>query len=102
LFFLDCFSNAQVAELIGRIRPALAPSAVWLYADFALPPRGWRRLRAQAWLAVMFAFFRWQTGLDSRSLPDAETLLHDGGLRRVGETSWQGGFLRSAVFRARA
>jgi cyclopropane fatty-acyl-phospholipid synthase-like methyltransferase len=98
LFFLDCFSSEQVRAFIERLRPALKPDALWLYADFALPPRGFFRARAQVWLALMLFFFRWQTGLTVRALPQAEDLLHAAGFRRLAETSWQGGFILSAVF----
>jgi ubiquinone/menaquinone biosynthesis C-methylase UbiE len=98
LFFLDCFSGAQVRAFIEHLRPALKPDALWLYADFALPPRGFFRARAQAWLALMLFFFRWQTGLTVRALPQAEDLLQATGFQRVAETAWQGGFILSAVF----
>lgn len=98
LFFLDCFSDTQVEELIRRIQPALTPHAIWLYADFALPPRGWTRLRAHLWLALMFTFFRWQTHLVTHALPDSEHLLHAAGLRPLAEAFWQGGFIRSIAF----
>lgn len=98
LFFLDCFSDEQVRGFIVHLRPALTPDALWLHADFAVPPRGWPRLRARAWLALMFAFFRWQTGLVVRALPQAEDLLQAAGLHRLAESSWQGGFIRSTVF----
>ena len=39
-----------------------APGRAWLFADFALPPRGLAPLRARAWLGVLYAFFRSQTG----------------------------------------
>jgi SAM-dependent methyltransferase len=98
LFFLDCFSGEQVRAFIERLRPALKPGALWLYADFALPPRGFYRARAQVWLSLMLFFFRWQTGLTVRALPQAEYLLRDAGFHRLAETSWQGGFILSAVF----
>ncbi|MBC8039800.1 MAG: class I SAM-dependent methyltransferase [Opitutaceae bacterium] len=98
LFFLDCFSGEQVRVFIERLRPALKPDVLWLYADFALPPCGFFRTRAQVWLALMFCFFRWKTGLTVRALPQAEALLHAAGFRRLVETSWQGGFIISAVF----
>ncbi len=98
LFFFDCFSTNRVKILIDRLRPALAAGAVWLEADFALPPRGWMRLRARLWLAVMYAFFRWQTGLAVRELPPVNALLEASGLRRLAAAEWQGGFIRSAVF----
>ncbi|MFA6960708.1 MAG: methyltransferase domain-containing protein [Opitutaceae bacterium] len=98
LFFLDCFSSDQVRGFIEHLRPALKPDALWLYADFALPPRGFFRARAQVWLALMLWFFRWQTGLTVRALPQAENLLHAAGFRRLAESSWQGGFILGAVF----
>ena len=98
LFFLDCFSDEQVRGFIERLRPALTPDALWLHADFALPPRGWPRLRARMWLACMFAFFRWQTGLATRALPPSENLLRAAGFNRIAHTEWQGGFIMSSVF----
>ena len=98
LFFLDCFSGEQVRAFIERLRPSLKPGALWLYADFALPPRGFFRARAQVWLTLMLTFFRWQTGLETRALPPAEALLHAAGFRRLAETSWQGGCILSALF----
>ena len=97
-FFLDCFSGEQVRAFIDHLRPALKSNALWLYADFALPPSGVLRLRARVWLALMHAFFRWQTGLAVRALPPAKDLLHAAGYSLQTETSWQGRFILSAVF----
>lgn len=99
LFFLDCFDAAQVRELVACLRPALTPDGVWLFADFNLPDHGWSRLRALVWLALMFAFFRWQTGLATRALPPSETILQKSGLEPVARQTWQGDFLRSIVYR---
>ncbi|MDF3059112.1 MAG: SAM-dependent methlyltransferase [Rariglobus sp.] len=98
LFFLDCFSTEQTHSLVGRLQPSLTPDALWLHADFTLPPRGPARLRARAWLTLMFAFFRWQTGLAVRALPPSEELLQAAGFHRLAGSSWQGGFIRSVVF----
>lgn len=98
LFFLDCFSDAQVRAFIAHLRPALTPNALWLHTDFVLPSRGFHRLRAHVMLTLMFAFFRRQTGLTVRSLPDSETLIHSAGFHRIAESSCQGGFIRSVVF----
>ena len=97
-FFLDCFTDAQADLLINRLQPALTPDAVWLFADFSEPSRGLMRLRAKAWLGVMYLFFRWQTGLASHRLPDSENLLRKSGFARLAETSFQHGFVRSTVF----
>lgn len=97
LFFLDCFSAQDAGIAINRFRPALTADGVWLYADFALPDRGWSRLRAQFWIKLMLVFFRWQTRLTIKQLPPAEALLNAAGLATVAGSSWHGGFLRSIV-----
>jgi ubiquinone/menaquinone biosynthesis C-methylase UbiE len=102
LFFLDCFLPDQVAALVGRIHGSLQPGARWLWADFAQPRRGWHRWRARASLRVLYAFFRWQTGLPARALPPAEEILARAGFACEAEREFQGGFVRSALYRERA
>jgi ubiquinone/menaquinone biosynthesis C-methylase UbiE len=102
LFFLDCFLPEQVAALVDRVRGSLQPGALWLWADFAEPRRGWNRWRARASLRVLYAFFRWQTGLPARALPPAEEILARAGFEREAEREFQGGFIRGALFRERA
>ncbi len=71
LFFLDCFSDAELPGLLGEIAGVLTPDARWLVADFRQPPgRGFQARRARASLGVMYAFFRWTTGLRTRQLAD--------------------------------
>jgi ubiquinone/menaquinone biosynthesis C-methylase UbiE len=98
LFFLDCFRPEQAAGLIDLVRPGLQPGALWAWADFAVPPRGWARLRARAWLTVLYAFFRWRTGLQARELPAAEEMLERAGFHREASREFQGGLVRSALF----
>jgi ubiquinone/menaquinone biosynthesis C-methylase UbiE len=98
LFFLDCFTADQVEPLLSRIRPSLRPGARWLWADFSVPPRGPARWRARAWVALLYAFFRWQTGLPARELPPAERMLEDAGFRCVSTREFQWGLVRSALF----
>lgn len=98
LFFLDCFTAAQATAVMARIATSLQPGAWWLWADFTLPQGGLARWRAQAWLAVLFAFFRWQTALDARELPPVARLFEELGWHPVAETVLQHGLVRSAVF----
>lgn len=98
LFFLDCFTPEQVRQIIDLVQPALAESARWLFADFALPAAGLPRWRARVWLAMLYFFFRWQTGLAARSLPPSEALLRAQGFHCAAEQSFDHGLLRSAVY----
>lgn len=98
LFFLDCFTETQVRDLIVRLRPALRPGALWLFTDFAEPVTYWAGLRARVWLRVQYAFFRPVAGIPARQLPPSEKLLAEAGFRPVAETTLGAGLLRSAVF----
>jgi len=101
LFVLDCFDADGVAAVVSRVSPGLRPGAAWLFADFVVPPGGFARLRARAWLAVLYAFFRWRTGLGVSALPPSEDILASAGWRRTEWLDLSGGLLRSAVFERR-
>jgi ubiquinone/menaquinone biosynthesis C-methylase UbiE len=98
LFFLDCFSASETKGLVARIREALRPEAGWLFADFTVPERGVARLRARLWLAGLYAFFRWQTGLRTNVLPPSETLIQQAGFTAQDTRAYQWGLLRSVWF----
>jgi hypothetical protein len=72
-------SYARIARFYKLIVPVLecaaAPSAQWLLSDFQVPARGWRRLRAQCWLALLYRFFRVVAGIPARHLPPTERIL---------------------------
>lgn len=102
LFFLDCFDAAGVEAIVGRTGAALRPGAPWLFADFAVPPRGLARLRARAWLAVLYSFFRLGAGLRVSVLPPSELILERAGWSRTECRDLQLGLVRSAVYQRRA
>jgi predicted O-methyltransferase YrrM len=98
LFVLDCFDAQGVASLVSRVSPALRSGAPWLFADFVLPAGGLARARARAWLAFLYAFFRWETGLRVSALPPSEAILERAGWRRRACLDLNRGFVRSAVY----
>jgi ubiquinone/menaquinone biosynthesis C-methylase UbiE len=99
LFFLDCFGEDDVASIVSRTSAGLRPGAVWIFADFALPPRGLARARARIWLALLYACFRWETALAASSLPPSEQILETAGWKREESVELQRGLIRSCVFR---
>ncbi|MBP6508745.1 MAG: class I SAM-dependent methyltransferase [Opitutaceae bacterium] len=101
LFLLDCFTPPQVAMLVERIVARLEPGALWLWADFVLPAHGPARWRAQIWVAVLYAFFRWQTGVAVHALPPGEALLTAAGCQAEVSRNFQFGLLRTTLFRYR-
>jgi len=74
-FFLDCFTPAELETLLPRMLAGLKPSGWFYYSDFAIPRSGWWRYKSALDQFVMHCFFRWQTGLRNRCLPDLDSLL---------------------------
>ncbi len=97
LFFLDCFGAREAEGIVSRVSAALHPGAIWLFADFVVPPSGPARVRARAWLRILYAFFRLETGLAVRELPPSEEILGNAGWRPVATTDLQWGLIRSSV-----
>jgi trans-aconitate methyltransferase len=82
-FALDCFAEPELSGVIGTLAAALRPAAQWLWADFQVPDRGWRRVRARLISAAMYAVFRPLTGLTARRVePVAARLRAHGFVRR--------------------
>jgi SAM-dependent methyltransferase len=83
-FFLDCFRRDELEPLVAKIARGAAPEARWLLTDFRLPPSGWRRWRARAVLALLYAFFRGVTGLSASRLTPADEFLESAGFQLTG------------------
>ena len=98
LFFLDCFTPAQVERLTAQVSLACVPTARWLMADFVIPAQGWRRQRARLWVGLLYAFFRWQTKLSARALPPSGEILRQNGWTEVESREFQAGMLRAALY----
>lgn len=79
LFFLDNFTADTLRRLVPTLAARLRPGGVWLQSDFRLPERGWRRWRARVWLGVMYAFFRWQAGIEADEMVDVTGWLEQAG-----------------------
>jgi hypothetical protein len=102
LFFLDCFGPDDVASIVSRTGSRLRPGATWVFADFALPPSGIARARARIWLAVLYAFFRWETALAASALPPSEQILELAGWQKAESVDLQWGLVRACIFKRTA
>lgn len=98
MFVLDCFTDDDVRAVVERLSVALRPGGRWLFADFAIPARGWRRWRAQIWVSVLYRFFRWRTGLAVSRLPASEAILAAAGLVPLAVEERQAGLIRSICY----
>jgi SAM-dependent methyltransferase len=100
LFFLDCFVDTDVAAIVARVRPHLRPGGLWIFSDFAIPPRGLARRHAQVMVGALYRFFRWRTGIEARALPASESILERAGLVPVSHRDFRAGLIRSVVYLA--
>jgi ubiquinone/menaquinone biosynthesis C-methylase UbiE len=97
-FFLDCFPPAELAQVVADLAAAARPSARWLITDFAVPPRGWRRHRARAIHAAMYAFFRPVTRIRARRVTPPDDLLRAAGFTLAQRRAAELGLIQSDLW----
>ena len=98
LFILDCFDARDAAQVVSRVRASLCPGARWIFADFVMPPAGWRRWRAMVWIRGLYFFFGLATNLRVTSLPPSESLIARTGARPISAARYQGDMIHSVLF----
>ena len=98
-FFLDCLSTEEVRGLAQRLGPAMAPDALWVVSEFAVPEGFFGRAVAAPLVAVLYGTFRVLTGLRVQSLPGYEQALMSAGWSLEGECKLLHGLLVSELWR---
>lgn len=93
-FFLDCFTTEQVRGLVENLRPHLAPDALWISSEFAIP-RGPAALPSRMVVKSLYLAFRILTGLRTRALPDHAAVFGENRLARRSRRTFLGGLLVS-------
>jgi SAM-dependent methyltransferase len=88
-FFLDCFDARDQVRLIERVGRAASPRARWVVSEFR---------RRGIFVAMLYLFFRFATGLRTRELVDHHPCFERHGfcLERA-ESAW-GGLLGSELW----
>jgi ubiquinone/menaquinone biosynthesis C-methylase UbiE len=98
-FVLDCFAETELAAVVRKLAQTTTEEASWLLADFCVPVGGVARLRARAWLAVMYQFFRLTAGIDAGPLIDPTAIMRAEGLALNRQHKFQLGMLKSELWR---
>jgi ubiquinone/menaquinone biosynthesis C-methylase UbiE len=98
-FFLDCFSEARIADIVNRLSRAATPNATWLLADFSVPAQGFARIRAGLWLAAMYRFFRFTSGIEAKELVDPSRFLRGVGFALASQHLFRSGMVKSELWR---
>lgn len=97
-FVLDCFPEAALTSIIKKLARAATDYANWLVADFYVPPGQVGRLRARAWLAAMYLFFRITARIQANELIDPTSLLRAEGFALKGQRFFRKEMLRSEMW----
>jgi SAM-dependent methyltransferase len=98
-FFLDCFSQDRVAEIVARLSNAAAKNAAWLLADFRIPAGRFARWRAGLLLAAMYRFFRFTAGIEAQKLVDPSPFLRAEGFTLARQNLLRLGMVKSELWR---
>ena len=98
-FFLDCFSEAEIASLLSRVNAAAAEHALWVVSEFAVPLRNPARLAGKLIIRVLYLAFGLLTGLRSRQLPEYGRVMQETGWMLEGRREWLSGLLVSECWR---
>ena len=98
LFFFDNFDAATVRKIVPVLERASTPAAQWLLSDFQIPADGWRRVRAQIWLTILYAFFRCVAAIPARRVPPTEAILTTTDFKPVARTTVCGEMLYSTLY----
>jgi ubiquinone/menaquinone biosynthesis C-methylase UbiE len=98
-FFLDCFSESRIAEIVAKLSRAAEVNAIWLLADFCIPAGGAARLRTGLWLSTMYRFFRITAGIEATELADPSPFLRGAGFALASQHLFRSGMLKSELWR---
>jgi hypothetical protein len=74
-FFLDCFSEEELARVVARLAKWGRPGARWIVLDFLEAENGVARWWTRAVVRALYAGFRVITGLRVTRLPDYKAAL---------------------------
>ena len=101
-FFLDCFPEPVLTGVIKKLAHSARRDATWLLADFCIPRPGMARLRAHAWLAAMYFFFRITARIEASELIDPTAIMHAEGFALTRSHLFRKGILKSEMWRGDA
>lgn len=97
-FFLDCFSDVGLAEIVAVLSARAAPGALWVVSDFSESPDTLGHFCSRAIIRALYAAFRVTTGLRVTRLPDYNSALANAGYLQRREQTAIRGLLHSSLW----
>jgi SAM-dependent methyltransferase len=78
-FFLDCFTESDLALLLSRVQDAVCENVSWIVSDFAIPQRTPAKQIAALIVGGLYLAFGLLIGLTTRRLPDHAHVMREAG-----------------------
>ena len=98
-FFLDCFPRDEVKAIVDKLAGAATPGAIWLLADFTIPPAGiFSRMHAKLLLRMMYLFFRCAAGIAAKGLVDPSPYLEANSFVSMSRQSSRAAMVKSELW----
>jgi len=98
-FFLDCFQEPILTDVIKTLGRAATKDATWLVSEFSIPEKGIERVQARCWLGIMYWFFRVTAGIEASELIDYTPFLTGEGFVLTRQNLFREGLLKSEVWK---
>lgn len=99
-YFLDCFSNQELEDVVGRLASWGMPQARWVVSEFSEASGPIGRLWTRGVIRGLYAAFRFTTGLRVTRLPQYKAALASGGYFLRFEEDVLAGLLHSSLWEA--
>jgi ubiquinone/menaquinone biosynthesis C-methylase UbiE len=98
-FFLDCFTDDEVAEMAGRLASWSTPQAQWIVSEFQEGQGRFARFWTRLVVRALYAAFRVSTNLRVTRMPRYEQALETSGFCLQRREQALGGLLRSSLWK---
>jgi len=92
-FYLDLFSDDSMKSVLQKIKISLSSNAQWIVTDF-VNEKSWQRLL----LKVMYAFFRFTSGIEAKKFPDWENEMLLIEVKEIGSKKFYNGFIETKLY----
>ncbi len=97
-FFLDCFSEPDLPDVVGRLATWAAPGARWIVSEFAEGEGPIGRVWTNVVIHGLYAAFRLTTGLSVTQLPNYVAALGRTRFHLLREERALGGLVHSSLW----
>ena len=101
-YFLDCFSNQELEDVVGRLANWGMPQARWIVSDFSEANGPIGRLWTRSVIGGLYSAFRFTTGLKVTRLPEYKAALTKKGYFLRFEEDVMAGLLHSSLWEAKS